>query len=67
MNDTNADPRRSKCRHGSRIKFSADPHQEAKLRELAERHSYTVSALIRYCIDRQLPELEAKLKTKSPN
>jgi len=41
--------------------FTADIRTEAKLRELAEAHGYTVAALIRYCIDRQLPELEAKL------
>jgi hypothetical protein len=60
---TNADPRRSKCRHRARIKLSADPRTVAKLRELAAAHGYTVGALIRYCIDRQLPHLEARLNT----
>ena len=41
--------------------------RRTKLEELAKTHGYTMTALIRYCIDCQLPELEARLRAQSPN
>ena len=76
MNDTNGGPPPKDGtnggappnRHGrhakSRIKLWVDPHQEVRLRELSEKYGYTMTSLIRCCVDLQLSELESKLKSQ---
>ena len=54
--------RRKGSRHGPRFSVSVTVTTEARLVKLAEQRGYTVTSLIRYCIDRQLSELESKLK-----
>jgi len=49
-----------KRRHNTRVKIELGPHKTA-LDKLASSYGYTVTALIRHCIERQLPDLEKKL------
>jgi hypothetical protein len=67
MNGTKVVRKEDGHRHEARIKLTLDSRTRFKLLELHKLSGYTVTALIRHCIDSQLPELEAMLKAQSPN
>ena len=50
-------------RHKIRFSVMVTATTESRLDELSNQYGIGIAALIRYCIDRQLPELEARLKT----
>jgi predicted DNA-binding protein len=51
---------------GTKIQVRLDVQCESRLKTLAEVDGCSISAIIRYCIKKQLPELEAKLNPQSP-